>query len=40
VYTRDYAVVQGVVLVNAIIFVALNLIADIGYGAADPRIRH
>jgi peptide/nickel transport system permease protein len=40
VYTRDYAVVQGVVLVNAIIYVALNLIADIAYGTADPRIRH
>ena len=40
VYTRDYAVVQGVVLVNAIIYVVLNLTADIAYGAADPRIRH
>ena len=40
VYTRDYAVVQGVVLVNAIIYVSLNLAADIAYGAADPRIRH
>ena len=40
VYTRDYAVVQGVVLVNAIIYVTLNLAADIAYGAADPRIRH
>ena len=40
VYTRDYAVVQGVVLVNAIIYVVLNLTADIAYGVADPRIRH
>jgi peptide/nickel transport system permease protein len=40
VYTRDYAVVQGVVLVNAIIYVVLNLTADIAYGAADPRIRY
>ena len=40
VYSRDYAVVQGVVLVNAIIYVTLNLTADIAYGAADPRIRH
>jgi len=40
VYTRDYAVVQGVVLVNAIIYVLLNLTADVLYGAADPRIRY
>ncbi len=39
VYTRDYAVVQGVVLVTALIYVTLNLAADIAYGAADPRIR-
>jgi peptide/nickel transport system permease protein len=39
VYSRDYAVVQGVVLVTAVIYVLLNLAADIAYGAADPRIR-
>ena len=39
VYTRDYAVVQGVVLVTALIYVLLNLAADIAYGVADPRIR-
>jgi peptide/nickel transport system permease protein len=36
---RDYAVVQGSVLVIAIAFVFSNLVADIGYGLADPRIR-
>jgi peptide/nickel transport system permease protein len=39
VYTRDYAVVQGVVLVTGVIYVMLNLAADIAYGVADPRIR-
>lgn len=39
VYTRDYAVVQGVVLVTACIYVGLNLIADLAYGVVDPRIR-
>jgi peptide/nickel transport system permease protein len=39
VYTRDYVVVQGVVLVTAVIYVSLNLAADIAYGWADPRIR-
>lgn len=39
VYTRDYAVVQGVVLVTACIYVGLNLMADLAYGVVDPRIR-
>jgi peptide/nickel transport system permease protein len=39
VYTRDYAVLQGVVLVTSVIYVMLNLLADIAYGVADPRIR-
>ena len=39
VYGRDYAVVQGVVLVTALMVVVLNLAADIAYAAADPRIR-
>jgi peptide/nickel transport system permease protein len=39
VFTRDYAVVQGVVLVTACIYVGLNLVADLAYGVVDPRIR-
>ena len=39
VYTRDYAVVQGVVLVTACIYVGLNVVADLAYGVVDPRIR-
>lgn len=39
ILSRDYAVVQGTVLVIALAFVLSNLIADIGYGLADPRIR-
>jgi peptide/nickel transport system permease protein len=39
VYTRDYAVVQGVVLATACIYVVLNLVADLAYGVVDPRIR-
>ncbi len=37
--TRDYAVVQGMVLVAAAAFIAINLIADFAYGLLDPRIR-
>lgn len=36
---RDYPVIQGVVLVAAGIYVAINLIVDILYGLLDPRVR-
>jgi peptide/nickel transport system permease protein len=36
---RDYAVVQGVTLVTAFAFVAINLLVDVLYGYLDPRIR-
>jgi len=37
---RDYALVQGTILFIAALFVLVNLIADIAYGFADPRIRY
>jgi peptide/nickel transport system permease protein len=37
--SRDYNVVQGVVLVNTAIFVFLLFIVDISYGFLDPRVR-
>ena len=36
---RDYAVVQGAVLVIALIYVTVNLAADILYTLIDPRVR-
>ena len=36
---RNYPVVQGTVLVIAIIYVMMNLLVDLAYGLADPRIR-
>jgi peptide/nickel transport system permease protein len=39
VFNRDYAVVQGVVLVTATTYITLNLLADLAYFAANPRLR-
>ena len=36
---RDYPVVQGVVLITAVIFLTINLLVDVLYVAIDPRIR-
>jgi len=36
---RDYRVVQGCTLVIAVIYVSVNLLVDLTYGLADPRIR-
>ena len=36
---RNYAVVQGTVLVIAVIYVGVNMLVDMAYGLADPRIR-
>jgi peptide/nickel transport system permease protein len=39
VFNRDYAVVQGVVLVTATTYIVLNLIADMLYILVNPRLR-
>jgi peptide/nickel transport system permease protein len=39
VFTRDYAVVQGVVLVTALGFILLSLLADVACVLLNPRLR-
>jgi len=37
---RDYPMVQGCVLLIALIYVGVNLVVDLTYGLLDPRIRY
>ncbi len=37
--TRDYPLITGVVLAYTVLFVTVNFLIDISYGAIDPRIR-
>ncbi|HET8576537.1 MAG TPA: ABC transporter permease [Methylomirabilota bacterium] len=39
VFTRDYPLVQGVVLITASAYVLINLLVDVSYTLLDPRIR-
>lgn len=39
VFTRDYPLVQGVVLITAASYVLINLMVDVSYSFLDPRIR-
>ena len=39
VYARDYALIQGVVLVAALVYVTVNLLVDISYRYLDPRVK-
>jgi peptide/nickel transport system permease protein/oligopeptide transport system permease protein len=40
IYTRDYPVVQGAILVFAGGILAVNMIVDLAYTIADPRMRY
>lgn len=37
--SRDYPLVQGVILLAGVVFVALNFLTDVAYGWLDPRVR-
>ena len=36
---RDFPLAQGIVMIIALIFVVVNLLVDLAYGALDPRVR-
>ena len=40
VLARDYPVIQGVILLASLLYVAINLMIDIAYVILDPRIRY
>ena len=39
ILARDYPVIQGVVLISSFTVLLLNLVVDLLYGLADPRVR-
>jgi peptide/nickel transport system permease protein len=39
IFARDFAVLQGFILMLAIVYVLVNLLVDISYGLLDPRVR-
>jgi peptide/nickel transport system permease protein/oligopeptide transport system permease protein len=38
IFARDYILLQGAVLMFALVFVVINLLVDLSYGLLDPRI--
>ncbi len=40
VMARDYPLIMGNLVLGAVLTLLGNLLADVGYGLADPRIRH
>ena len=39
IFSRDYAVVQGAIIMISFVTVAANLFVDLLYGVIDPRLR-
>ncbi len=40
VMSRDYPVIMGILVIGAVLTLVGNIIADLSYSLADPRIRH
>ncbi len=39
IFWNDYPLIQGVVILGAAIYIAVNFLVDVSYGLLDPRIR-
>lgn len=39
ILNRDYLIVQSTLVILVVIFVGVNLVADVAYGVLDPRVR-
>jgi peptide/nickel transport system permease protein len=40
VLTKDFPLIQGIVLLFAVVIVVINLVVDLSYGLFDPRVRY
>jgi len=40
ILAKDFPLVQGIVLVSAVVYVAINLLVDLSYSFLDPRIHY
>ena len=40
VFNRDFILMQGLVLVLAMVYLLINLLVDLSYGLIDPRVRY
>jgi peptide/nickel transport system permease protein len=40
VLRRDYLLIEGAVLVMAIVYIAMNVVVDLAYALVDPRIKY
>lgn len=40
ILAKDFPLVQGIVLISAVVYVALNLLVDLSYSFLDPRIHY
>jgi peptide/nickel transport system permease protein len=39
IFNQDYALIEGIVILNTVVFMVLLFLVDISYAALDPRIR-
>ena len=40
IYDQDFPVIQGVLLITALLYVGINILVDVVYAVIDPRIRY